>query len=527
MAAAMYRGGGMRDPAEMNSGADALAAAIREVFMKMHPDPKTNEVGRGDISKGFLEVAEHTLTETELDGLMKEVDLDDSGFIDYEEFAGWMMSSSELASELRHKVDTAACGTLDHLISDNELSAKDRESGPTPFIWKSEEGTAQMLWVLLEEPGTSHLATWIGVYIQALIMMGSTIFVVETLEEIKVNADTLQLFHIIEWFCVAQFTVEYFSRVFVSPYRPIDCKPEIPPEMLAECSSEADEKKLTEEWQAKGHVFSYVTQAMNIVDFVAILPAYLGVLFEGSSGGGLAVLRILRMARILRMIKVGSYAENLALVAEGMKRSRTGLLLMVYLVSIFMIIMASLLYQIEGDPTTVDGSPDVFVSIPHTFWCIIVTMTSVGYGDMYPTSDLGRAVTSFIMLAGILTLAVPITLIGNRFNDVWLESKQEKKKKEMVEKMRYDALHHKDAAPEPDKETTNPIADDDNLKEDAAKQAEEDAAELELKKLRTSLHVANIVLADCLAITDDARFQKAMDILGETPGQLEEELEDE
>jgi hypothetical protein len=65
------------------------------------------------------------------------------------------------------------------------------------------------------------------------------------------------------------------------------------------------------------------------------------------------------------------------------------------------------------------------------------------------------------------------------------------------------------------------------LKEDAAKQAEEDAAELELKKLRTSLHVANIVLADCLAITDDARFQKAMDILGETPGQLEEELEDE
>ena len=217
------------------------------------------------------------------------------------------------------------------------------------------------------------------------------------------------------------------------------------------------------------------------------------------------------------MIKVGSYAENLALVAEGMKRSRTGLLLMVYLVSIFMIIMASLLYQIEGDPNTVDGSPDVFVSIPHTFWCIIVTMTSVGYGDMYPTSDLGRAVTSFIMLAGILTLAVPITLIGNRFNDVWLESKQEKKKKEMVEKMKYDAVHHKDVT----QETDNPIADESSGVDMAA-----EASELSAKKLRTSMHVANIVLKDCLAITDDPRFQQALECL-QQQAELEEDVEDE
>lgn len=515
----------MRNPAELNKGADALTAAIKEVFMKMHPDPKTNEVSRGDISKGFLEVAEHTLTEEELDGLMKEVDLDGSGLIDYEEFAGWMMSSSKLASELRHKVDTAACGTLDSLISDADIAAKDREAdGPKPFLWKSDESTAQTIWVALEEPGTSHAATYIALYIQTLIMIGSIIFVVETLEEIKVHAETLRLFHIVEWFCVAQFTVEYFLRVFVSPARPFDCKPDVPPEILQACSSDDEEAQKTKEWQAQGHVLAYVLQAMNIVDFVAILPAYLGVIFEGSSGGGLAVLRILRMARILRMIKVGSYAENLALVAEGMKRSRTGLLLMVYLVSIFMIIMASVLYQIEGDPTTVDGSPDVFVSIPHTFWCIIVTMTSVGYGDMYPTSDLGRAVTSFIMLAGILTLAVPITLIGNRFNDVWLESKQEKKKKEMVEKMKYDAVHHKDPV---DKETSNPIADDGASAADLAKEA----AELSQKKLRTSLHVANIVLVDCLSITDDPRFRQALDCLKqseleEEPGEEEPATED-
>ena len=245
---------------------------------------------------------------------------------------------------------------------------------------------------------------------------------------------------------------------------------------------------------------------MNIVDFVAILPAYLEMLVGKGSGGGLAVLRILRMARIFRMIKVGSYAENLAIVYEGLKRSRTGLLLMVYLVCIFMIVMASLVYMVEGDPDTVDGSSDVFISIPHTFWCIIVTMSSVGYGDMYPTSDKGRAIMSVVMLSGILTLAVPITLIGNRFNDVWLESKQMKKKKEMVEKIQ------RGGAPKPKKKvsesTRNPLTDADVAEQEA--EEEEAAAALVKKKIKTSVFVAVVVLQDCYDLTQDARFLVAL-----------------
>jgi hypothetical protein len=496
--------------------ANALAAAIREVYLKMHPDPITNEVTRDDISKGFLEVADHVLSTEEADGLMQEVDKDGSGRIEFDEFAAWMMTSSKLATELRHKVNTAAVGTLDNLINDADVAKGDREQGDKPvLIWQSEDSVAQTLWVLLEEPGTSSLAFWVNTYVQLLILIGSVIFIVETLESVKVNSEWLSFMGLVEWFCVAQFTIEYFTRVFCAPFRPGDCKPAAPKAMVDAAGDDDEAERIVAEWQAKPHILTYVLQGMNIVDFVAILPAYLELAMGDSSGGGLAVLRILRMARIFRMIKVGSYAENLAIVLEGLRRSRTGLLLMVYLVIIFMIVMASLLYMVEGDPDTADASSGVFVSIPHTFWCIIVTMSSVGYGDMFPTSDPGRAIGSFVMLTGILTLAVPITLIGNRFNDVWLESKQLKKKKEMVEKMKHGVDDRvKSAAGEA---TKNPLKD--TAEEEAA------AKKLALKKLKTSLYVAKVVLQDCLDLTQDDRFRLALDMVKPAEGEFLDDAE--
>jgi hypothetical protein len=174
---------------------------------------------------------------------------------------------------------------------------------------------------------------------------------------------------------------------------------------------------------------------MNLVDFFAILPGYIEFFF-GDAAGGLAILRVLRMARILRMVKIGSFEMYLGLVAESLKRSRVGLTLLLYLVILFMVITATFMYMIEGDPQVLFSQPFKFSSIPETFWCIIVTMSSVGYGDMFPTSDEGRIVGSFVMVSGILTLAVPITLIGNRFNDVWLDEKRRARKELMMEKLR-------------------------------------------------------------------------------------------
>lgn len=485
---------------DTNVQANCLSAAIHEVFLKMHPDPVTGLVGRDDISQGFLEVADHELTEDEADALVREIDHNDgSGTIKYEDFASWMMTSSKLAVELRHKVNTVAVGTLDNLINDQDIAKADREQGDDEsiLIWQSEEGFAQTLWVLLEEPGTSTMAFWTHVYVQMLIVVGSLIFIVETLETVKVNPGWLSLMHVIEWFCVAQFTFEYFGRIFCAPFRPGDRKPPVPGEMIDAARSEKDEQNIIAEWEARPHLLPYVVEPMNIVDLVAILPAYLDLAMDGENAGGLAVLRILRLARIFRMIKIGSYAENLSIVLEALKRSKTGLLLMIYLVILFTIVMASLLYMVEGDPQVEGASSSVFVSIPHTFWCIIVTMSSVGYGDMFPTSDIGRFIGSFVMVTGILTLAVPITLIGNRFNEAWLEHKQFKKKQEMVENLKQAKV----------------IEGSDATGGSSPKVVSEEEAELKLKQLKTALYLVNLMLEECFTETGDDRFHLALDMV--------------
>jgi hypothetical protein len=101
------------------------------------------------------------------------------------------------------------------------------------------------------------------------------------------------------------------------------------------------------------------------------------------------------------------------------------------------------MHMIEFDYDTMDpcDAADLhcigFESIPQTFWFTIVTMTSVGYGDVYPSTELGKLVGMVIMLAGILVIAIPITLIGNHFNEAWVENKVHEKEVHLRNNMRH------------------------------------------------------------------------------------------
>lgn len=407
MAHAMHmsvgKGGGDSD-----GDAHKLEIALREVFQSIDTKGE-GALDKEQITQLMVECGAE-LTQQEVDEVFAIVDQDGGGDVDFPEFARWMMSTSDIAERLRHGLHSKVLDglALDAFIDIDELKRAERASAQSwadmPTVWKSEDGnTAETIFVMLEEPGTSKMATVVSVFMQGLIFISSVIFIVETLEVFQEPdmAETVRQMHVAEWVCVVAFTIEYLLRMSVCTNRP---------------------------GKDKGFI-SYATEFMNLVDFCAIAPAYVELAFEGE-GGGFAVLRILRLARIFRVIKVGTFKENLDLVVEALRRSKSGLLLLVYLVLIFMVIMSSILYMVE------EADPDTsFSDIPSTFWCTIVTMTSVGYGDMYPVSDMGRAVGSFIMLSGILTLAVPITLIGNNFQDVWVAAKKKKEKDKMIEQM--------------------------------------------------------------------------------------------
>jgi|EP01046_Picozoa_sp_COSAG06_P003606 voltage-gated potassium channel len=459
MAHAMHMATGAGGGDSADGDAHKLEIALREVFQSID----THHAGALDKEQitQLMDECGAELTQEEVDKVFADVDQDGGGDIDFPEFARWMMSTSEIAGKLRHGLHSKVLGglALDDFIDEDELKKAERAAALSwsemPTLWKNEDGdTMQTIFVCLEEPGTSKTALVVSSLMQLLIFISSVIFIVETLEVFQEDdmKETVSQMHVAEWICVVAFTIEYVIRICVCTHRPGKETGFIP----------------------------YTTEFMNLVDFCAIAPAYVELVFSGE-GGGFAVLRILRLARIFRVIKVGTFKENLDLVVEALRRSKSGLLLLVYLVLIFMVIMSSILYMVEEeDPNT------SFSDIPSTFWCTIVTMTSVGYGDMYPVSDLGRAVGSFIMLSGILTLAVPITLIGNNFQDVWVAAKKKKEKDKMIEQMAKGG------------------------KEEEEEDEEDHHTNLEIS---TRLQTAIMMLEQSFKVTDHESFKQACEIL--------------
>lgn len=211
-----------------------------------------------------------------------------------------------------------------------------------------------------------------------------------------------QTFVVVETVCILGFTLDYLLRMWSCVERPYQ------------------DKKL----------MSYLTAPMNVVDIVAILPFYLELLLR--AGGSLAVIRVLRLARVFRVLKFGTMSENLKLVGEGLSRSMSGLTVFIYLLALFVVISSAMMHMLEWDPVecvkevaneTISPCTVGFHTIPDSMWFVMVTMTSVGYGDYSPAGDTGKFVASLLMTAGVLSIAIPITLIGNKFSEVWVEAK--------------------------------------------------------------------------------------------------------
>jgi len=178
---------------------------------------------------------------------------------------------------------------------------------------------------------------------------------------------------------------------------------------------------------------------LNWIDLLSILPYYVELIVPG--GPGLAWVRVLRLARVFRIFKLGRYQEGFTLFYLTFRGSLTTLALGICFLTLGMVIFSSFMFYAEqtyahfdddeeqwtyNDDTILGGEKSFFQSIPHTFWWCIVTMTTVGYGDTYPISPLGKLVAGITFLGGLAIIAFPIAILGSKFLDLYLEAEAKK-----------------------------------------------------------------------------------------------------
>jgi voltage-gated potassium channel len=154
------------------------------------------------------------------------------------------------------------------------------------------------------------------------------------------------------------------------------------------------------------HPVRYMRSAFGIIDLLAILPSYLHLLVPGANA--LIDVRVLRLLRIFRLLKLAHYVHEYRTLGYALKQSRRKILVFLSFVMLVVIIMGTLMYVVEGPQNG-------FTSIPVGVYWAITTMTTVGFGDITPRTDLGRVIASLMMLLGWGTLAVPTGIVSAEF----------------------------------------------------------------------------------------------------------------
>ncbi|XP_076874278.1 voltage-gated potassium channel regulatory subunit KCNF1-like [Brachyhypopomus gauderio] len=262
-------------------------------------------------------------------------------------------------------------------------------------ILHNDEGTASasmgkrcqlFLWKLMEKPESSYLARVVTILSFVFSILSSVVMCVSTIPELhthdsggqEVENPTLQY---IEMVCIIWFTAEYVLRLASAPNK-------------------------------VRFVFSF----MNMVDFLTIMPFYLMLVLInlGTAVTELAsvqhAVQALRVMRIVRIFKLARHSEGLHTLTYALKSSLKELLLLLIYMGMGIFLFSVVGYALE------QSHPDtLFTSFSQSFWWAIITMTMVGYGDVYPKTTLGRCNAAVSFLCGIIAIALPMHLIINRF----------------------------------------------------------------------------------------------------------------
>ncbi|XP_075900141.1 potassium voltage-gated channel subfamily A member 1 [Nelusetta ayraudi] len=261
------------------------------------------------------------------------------------------------------------------------------------------EGEFQrQVWLLFEYPESSGPARGIAIVSVLVILISIVIFCLETLPEFREEGRTsansttrlasqpnpfTDPFFIVETLCIIWFSFELLVRFLA-------------------CPSKA----------------AFFKNMMNIIDIVAIMPYFitLGLELAEHQGNGqqamsLAILRVIRLVRVFRIFKLSRHSKGLQILGKTLQASLRELGLLIFFLFIGVILFSSAVYFAETD-----DPQSLFTSIPQAFWWAVVSMTTVGYGDMYPVTIGGKIVGSLCAIAGVLTIALPVPVIVSNFN---------------------------------------------------------------------------------------------------------------
>ena len=235
-----------------------------------------------------------------------------------------------------------------------------------------------------------HIASRIfDIFIMALIFASIASVFIMTFD---ISSETVRFLNRFEKWAIIVFTVEYLLRIWTADM----LFPELPP------------------WRAR---LKYVFSGMAIIDLVAILPFYLPMFVSVN----LVSLRAIRLVRLLRLFKLNRYTDAVSSIGAVFRSKFREILVSIFLVMILLVIASLLIYYAEHD-----AQPDKFANAFSGVWWAVATLTTVGYGDIYPVTALGRLMGGVIAIMGIGLVAVPTGIISAGFVEL-LEKKHPEK----------------------------------------------------------------------------------------------------
>lgn len=244
--------------------------------------------------------------------------------------------------------------------------------------------------ILVETDDDELIDKIVAVLLMVLILINVLAVVLETVDSL--NQKYGRIFEAVELISVTIFTIEYILRLWIATYTPRFAKPVI------------------------GRI-KYALTPLAVIDLLAILPAFLPLFFPMD----LLVIRFLRVFRLFRLLKLNRYVESLNTLDDVIRAKKEELLVMLAMIFMLLLFSSSLMYLIEHE-----AQPDKFPDIPSAMWWGMATLTTVGYGDVFPITGLGKLLGAFIALLGVGMFALPAGLLASGFAEEIRKSHQKK-----------------------------------------------------------------------------------------------------